>query len=145
MGCGSCCGRDQKKILLLVLGDPFIACCLFGLFINQPVSPCQTDHIVIYVPVFFLEARLASPPFNLSCHVILFSKVCHTLLAGPKRLRRCSSEIFELAVSGSYYSLHFHMKAAECRLLFSCSSLCLYLEIPNGAPWGCGLWWFVLV
>lgn len=96
----------------------------------------------------FFEAHLASPPFNLSCHVILFSKVCHTLLVGPKCLCCCSSETFELAFSGSYYSLHFHMKAAECHLLFllivlftsgdpkrcslrlwGCSDLCLYKRV----------------
>lgn len=126
--------EETKKILLLVLGNPFITCCLFGLFINQPVSPCQTDQIVIYVPVLFFEARLASLPFNLSCHVILFSKVCHTLLVGPKCLRCCSSEIFELAVSGSYYSLHFHMKAAECHLLFS-----LIVLFISGDPKRCSL------
>lgn len=136
--CGSCCGRDQNKSYrwfwaTLSQLAVYLVCLLINLF-----------HLVTLTILWFMSlcsfgARLASPPLNLSCHVILFSKGCHTLLVGPKCLRCCSSEIFELAVSGSYYSLHFHMKAAECHLLFFRSWFCLYLEIPNGAPWGCGL------
>lgn len=119
-------------------GQPFlIACCLFGLFINQPVSPCQDWPYCDLCPCvfcFFFEARLASPPFNLSCHVILCSKVCHTLLVGPKCLRW----FLNLLSLAAIIRRIFIWKRQSAIFCFR-SSFCLYLEIPNGAPWGCGL------
>lgn len=144
MGCGSCCGRDQKKILLLVLGDPFIACCLFGLFINQPVSPCQTDHIVIYVPVFFWKPVLLLP--HSTCHVMLFyfpKYVTHCSL-GPNVCAAAAPRFLNSLSLAAIIRCIFIWKRQSAVFCFR-SSLCLYLEIPNGAPWGCGLWWFVLV
>lgn len=69
--------EETKKNPTVGFGQPFhnllffLVCLLINLFHLVRLT------IVIYVPVFF-EALLASPPFNLSCHVILFSKVCHT-------------------------------------------------------------------
>lgn len=89
-------------------------------------------------PCVFLTPILLLP--HSTCHVMLFyflKYVTHCSL-GPNVCAAVAPRFLNLLSLAAIIRCIFIWKRQSAIFCFR-SSFCLYLEIPNGAPWGCGL------